>query len=306
MKIETIIVESEELTRIDRYLRRIFPLLTQGIIESYLRKAKIKVNGQKIKSNARIHKGDVIDLFTNTLDSYKNIAKDIKIFSDGSVVLANKLLKEYLVAQTEKFIAINKPYGLAVQGGSKISLSIDDALSYLNYINNTNYKLVHRLDKETSGVLIIANGYDNAAKLGKMFQDRSVKKTYIAVVSGKLRAKEGVISNKLGKKRGSVYEIVQELADGKDAESFYKVLKERNDVSLVEFKPNTGRMHQLRIHSKLLHCPIVGDTKYGGPSFDRMLLHAKEIILPLDVFGEVIKITTELPIGFDIEQIYIK
>ncbi len=253
-----IIVESSEPIRLDRYIRRLFPVVTQGVIERYLRNGKIKINESKAKSSTRIKSGDEIILLYTELSQG---SAAVKKFSDSSIALATKLLGEYLLLSTNEFIAINKPHNLAVQGGSKISLSVDDAISYLNTTNGTSFKLVHRLDKGTSGILLIACGYDNAAKLGKAFQDKLIQKTYYAVVCGRPKESQGVIINYIGKDKSGIFEIVKELKDGKRAETSYNVLKENHGYSLVEFKPATGRMHQLRVHSKILGCPILGDTK---------------------------------------------
>ena len=274
-----IIVESAEPVRLDRYIKRVFPAVTQGVIERYLRNGKIKVNKTKVKSSARVKTGDEITLFAELLQSTGHVRN----FSDSIRSLATKLLGEYLLLSTNEFIAIDKPHNLAVQGGSKISLSIDDAISYLNATNGTNFKLVHRLDKGTSGVLLIACGYDNAAKLAKAFRDKLIQKTYYAVLCGRPKDQQGVIINYIGKDRSGVFEIVKDLKDGKRAETSYNVLKENDGYSLVEFKPLTGRMHQLRVHSKILGCPILGDIKYGGLSYKRMMLHAKQIVIPQEV-----------------------
>lgn len=215
------------------------------------------------------------------------------------IALASKLLSEYILFSSEEFIAIDKPEGLAVQGGSKISLSIDDALRYINYTENTEYKLVHRLDRETSGVLLIARGFNSAAKFGKAFRDKLIGKTYIAVLSGCPAELEGTLVHRIGKDKSGVFEVVKELSvGGAVARTHYKVLQSTNALSLVEFRPETGRMHQLRFHSQYLGCPIVGDNKYGGKKHNRMLLHAQNIVIPARVFGREITVKSELPDEF--------
>ncbi|MFK7973648.1 MAG: RluA family pseudouridine synthase [Rickettsiaceae bacterium] len=299
MNIDTIIVESSEPVRLDRYLKRLFPLATQGIIESCLRKNKVKVNGKKAKSSDRIISADTLEIISGVLDSYKKLESKSN-FSPSLISLANKISSQYLLQANDNYIIINKPHGIAVQGGTKIDLSIDDALSYLNYEQGTNYKLVHRLDKDTSGVLIIANGYINASKLTKAFQDKLIQKKYIAVLSGVLNTTEGVVANNLAKNKSGIYELVQQCQHGKYAETSYTILATNNHVSLVEFQPSTGRMHQLRSHSKTLGCPIVGDSKYGGLHYKRMLLHAKQLIIPAIIFGTEIRIDSDLPSEFNI------
>lgn len=297
---KNIIVNSKTPIRLDRYLRRLYPNITQGIIEKAIRKGDVKLNEVKATSSTRTISDDVIKLSTKifTTTSTKQITE--KNFSPNVIALAKKLLSTYLIFTSDQLIAINKPAGIAVQGGSKISLSIDDALYYINQTENQNLKLVHRLDKETSGILLIAKNHDSAAAIGNAFRNNVIKKTYYAILSGHPKEKEGVLINKIGKDRSGIFEIVKELKEGgKIAETNYKVISTKSHSTLVKFHPKTGRTHQLRFHSKYLNCPIVGDIKYGGPKYKRMMLHAKNIVIPAEVFGELITIKTNLPIEFD-------
>ncbi len=300
---EQVIVQSDEPIRLDRYLRRHYPNLTQGVIEKSLRKGNIKLNGNRSKTSTRVVQGDVITIASRAFVSKIESAEDsIKQFSQNVISLASKLLSEYILFSSEEFIAVDKPAGLAVQGGSKISLSIDDALRYINYTENAEYKLVHRLDKDTSGVLLIARGFNSAAKLGEAFRDKLISKTYIAILSGCPAKLEGTLVHKIGKDRSGIFEIVKELPEsGTVARTHYKVLQSTGDLSLVEFRPATGRMHQLRFHSQFLGCPIVGDNKYGGKKNNRMLLHAQNIVIPASVFGSKITVKSELPGEFDLK-----
>lgn len=295
---DKIIVQSSRPIRLDRYLRRHYPDVTQGVIEKALRKGKIKLNAVKSKTSMRVVGDDIITIFPGILVNNDN-SESIN-FSQNIISLADKLLSEYILFSSEEFIAINKPEGLAVQGGSKISVSIDEALKYLNHRQGTEYKLVHRLDKDTSGVLLIANGFDSAAKLGEAFGNKLINKVYIAVLSGCPANLEGTLTHEIGKDRSGIFEVVKELdVGGKMAETNYKVLKSNTDLSLVEFRPITGRMHQLRFHSQFLGCPILGDNKYGGQKYRRMLLHAKKITIPASVFGRKITVDSDLPYEFE-------
>ncbi len=291
--------------RLDRYLKRLYPSLTQGIIERALRLKQIMVNSSKVEANLRVNSGD--EIFLDDKLSLPTVVTSNKVFSNAAIILANKLLTEYLIYQNEWFIAINKPAGLATQGGSKISLSIDEALQYLNS-KGADFKLVHRLDKETSGILLIAKNYLASAKLTKGFHDKVIQKTYLAISLGAPPHKEGEISGMIGKNKDGAYQIVRnDEEDGKLAITRYKLLKKLdNNLSLIEFSPLTGRMHQLRFHAKMLSCPIIGDPKYGSPESRelsrQMLLHAKRVILPADLFGEEIIIDTELPKYFNSKE----
>jgi 23S rRNA pseudouridine955/2504/2580 synthase len=228
---------------------------------------------------------------------------DKQNFSPSVMKLADKILGNYLIYSDDHLIAINKPTGLATQGGSKITLSVDDAISYLNQQGN-DYRLVHRLDKETSGVLLIAKNYLAAHKLTNAFKEKIINKIYIAITLGKPLKDEGEISNFISKNRGGTYETIKEdKENGKLAVTQYKLLKFSEDLGLIEFMPKTGRTHQLRFHAQKLGCPIIGDSKYGSQISktysEQMLLHAQKIILPEQLFGTQIIIEAKLPYYFE-------
>lgn len=284
--------------RLDRYLKKLYPRLTQGIIERSLRLNQIMVNSSKVAASLRVSSGDEISIDDKlSLQTKESTGKS---FSNAAAILASKLLGEHLIYQNEWFIAINKPTNLATQGGSKINLSIDEALGYLNS-KGADFKLVHRLDKDTSGILLIAKNYAASIKLVQAFHEKIIQKTYLAITLGTPPNDEGEISGMIGKNKEGAYQIVRNDAeDGKLAITRYKILKKLNDkLSLIEFTPLTGRMHQLRFHAKMLGCPIIGDTKYGNTESmklsKQMLLHAKRIVLPVEVFGNEIIIEAELP-----------
>ncbi|MCC8417547.1 MAG: RluA family pseudouridine synthase [Rickettsia endosymbiont of Bryobia graminum] len=294
-----ILVDIELPIRLDRYLKKLYPNLTQGIIQKALRQKKITVNSAKVEGATRINAGDQI--FIN--DSLNLVSTDTphKKFSNSVISLANKLITEYLVYQDNNLYVINKPSSIATQGGSKINLSIDDALQYLNSLGE-DLRLVHRLDKDTSGILLIAKNYLASIKLMRAFQEKIIQKTYLAVTLGKLLKQEGEIRGMIAKSRVENYETMEnDEENGKLAITHYKLLEfqKKSNISLIEFTPLTGRMHQLRFHAKILGCPIIGDIKYGSNESialsKNMLLHAKKITLPAEVFGEEIIIEVDLP-----------
>ncbi|XVN43388.1 MAG: RluA family pseudouridine synthase [Candidatus Rickettsia vulgarisii] len=292
-------IETELPIRLDCYLKKLYPNLTQGIIQQALRQKKITVNLAKVEASVRVNSGDQI-----FIDDSLNLVvpeNDKKVFSVAVKTLANKLLTEYLIYQDDNLLAINKPSSIATQGGSKISLSIDDALQYLNSLGG-DFRLVHRLDKDTSGILLVAKNYSSSVKLMKAFQEKLITKTYLAVTLGKLSKQEGEVSGMISKSRGGSYEIMKnDEENGKLAITHYKLLEfqKKSNISLIKFTPLTGRMHQLRFHAKMLGCPIIGDVKYGSRESivlsKNMLLHAKKIILPAEVFGKEIIIEADLP-----------
>jgi 23S rRNA pseudouridine955/2504/2580 synthase len=271
-------------TRLDRVLRERYKGLTQGVIEKALRKGLIKVNGKKADSKLRVIDNDTINIksvsFESTQESPKFIPKEAKNLSE-------KLLGEYKIFENENILVINKPAGLAVQGGSKIKLSIDDALSHLNE-NGGDYKITHRLDKETSGLLLLAKNKTAAFNIFKGFKDRTIKKKYLAILSKIPSQKSGTIESNIGKVDSKNFQKVREDdEDGKIAITDYIVLKVINNFALTEFTPHTGRMHQIRVHAQSLGCPIVGDTKYGDykQPYKNLFLHAFELHLPKSLLG---------------------
>lgn len=293
MKFKQFVVTNISDIRLDRYLRKIYPTLTQGIIEKSLRSNKIRLNDKRTAANIRINAGDIICIDLMLDEQYQNSLTQENHFEPNIIALANKLLTEYLVFESDDVLIINKPHNLAVQGGSKINLSIDHALLYLNYIQNTDYKLVHRLDKATSGILLIAKNYDAARKITEGFSKKLIKKTYIAVLSSIPKNSSGIISNKIEKISTKDGEKMALSPLGKLAETLYTTLHHNGKYALVEFTPLTGRMHQLRLHSQLLDCPIVGDVKYGGPKYQRMLLHALRITIPAEILGYEVQAESE-------------
>ena len=292
MSEEIIIAEHELPIRIDRYLRTIDPFMTQGVIEKSLREGRIKVNGIKVKSNYRISNGDKI-VFANKIPP-KSLKPDVKN-STIVVALAKKLLSEYLISDHRDFLAINKPAGIPSQGGTKISLSLDDALSYLNS-KNFDLRLVHRLDKDTSGVMLISKNRDAAIKLTGGFKDHKIYKTYFACVSPVPKESSGKIASYLIKTSDfEVKSYATEVPDSKLAITNYQVIKSEGDIALVKFTPETGRMHQLRVHSKEMGCPIIGDERYGGVESKYLMLHSAEAVIDKTVLGEEVVIKVKIP-----------
>lgn len=268
------IIEDKVPVRLDRFLKRCYPLITQGIIQSLLRSKRIKVNGIRIKeASLRLSYGDKVEVFA-TLDEYKEEASYINPLAKA---LSQKLLGDYKVFENEDFLVINKPAKLATQGGTKINICVDDALKYLNSLGSS-LKLVHRLDKETSGLMLIAKGYDAAAKLSYAFREKKIYKTYLALVKGTPNKKQGTI------------EIENEITKYKLLE--YDIIK---DASLVEFKPITGKEHQIRRHALEIGTYILGDKKYGKPEGKYMMLHSANLKIDKEIFGEEHSFNAPLP-----------
>lgn len=297
--------------RLDRYLRLIFPSLTQGIIEKSLREKKIKVNDNYISSSFRINQSDNIAFLYSLWEEFQKYTNrslkrtyNIVNISPAIIKLANNLFTKYLIYEDQNIIAIDKPANLAVQGGEKITISIDHALAYLNAKNqNDNYsnlRLVHRIDKETSGILLIAKNLQAAELITKAFKERIIKKTYIALLNELITKDCGVIETKIKTEENN-----QEK--NKPAITYYKLIKNikinQKNYSLIEFSPITGRKHQLRIHALEIGGSIVGDKKYSNKQEKingKLFLHAKKIIIPKNLFNKEIIINSKIPkIFFD-------
>jgi 23S rRNA pseudouridine955/2504/2580 synthase len=285
-----IVNDEYENCRLDKWFRKNIIYLSQGVIERLLRNGRVKLNGNKAKSNIRLQINDIIEVQDDFTSSNK--LKEI----DFSYI---KLVQDNIIFENEDILAINKVNNLAVQGGSKIQVSIDDILPYLDSENEL--RLVHRLDKDTTGILLIAKNNKAAQLLGKAFQEGSLEKKYWAILTNIPKQNQGVIKNFVKKANinGQERMVLSEEGDGDLAITKYKVLQIlKEEYCLVEFSPFTGRTHQLRLHAEGLNCSILGDRKYGKNSpknFEAkyLYLHAKSINLG-SLFGKKIQIQAPL------------
>ena len=246
--IKTIKITTDfEKQRLDKFLKRKFSNLTQSFIEKNLRKKNILVNNKISKSKYLVQKNDFITIknFSNEVYSDHSQKKNkIKISSDSI-----KIFKKSILFENNNFLIIDKWAGIATQGGSKISFSIDTIIKNISI----NYNLVHRLDRETSGLLIIAKNLKYTKIFGKLFKLQLIKKTYLAICDGKPKMNESFVNLK----------IFNDVKNGIDTKTFYKLISYRQKTSLIQFSPKTGKKHQLRIVAKNLGCPIIGDNKYN-------------------------------------------
>ena len=276
-----VITEIESNTRLDRYLVNSLNI-PQGLVQKDLRKGLIRVNEKKISGSYRIQEEDIIQF-----------AKEYSENKPKEKILPNKkdleLLKKSIIYSCDDFFIINKWNKIAVQGGSGLKTNLDDIL-YHGHLFKNRPLLVHRLDKDTSGILIFALNRKSAKYFSDLFSERKIEKIYEAIVIGEPKDNEGIFENH-----------VEE--DGKTylAETKYKIIKRLpNDLTHIELRPTTGRKHQLRIHCKLNGLPILGDNKYYLPiskvykNENNLLLHAKKIIFN-DQNGILVKVEAKLP-----------
>ena len=237
--------------RIDRWIRLKIGKIPQGLIEKYLRSGKIKINKKKIKSSSKVKTNDVVDFFN--LDFKETIIqKKIKFEPSREIIKSNE---DQIIDNNENFIVLNKSSGISVQGGTKSKKNLVDIFAKSEIFQGTKPYSVHRLDKDTSGVFIMAKTREAAQLLTSLFRLRKVHKTYLAICHGELNKDSGEWNDDLIRYDGDK-KIIEK------AKTIYKVLDKNSEASLVELKPITGRKHQLRKQLYALGQPIFGDIKY--------------------------------------------
>ena len=238
--------------RLDRWLRNNIGKYPQSLIEKSLRKGKIKVNIKKVNSSYKLKTGDKIKFFNFTYEVNKNKESNKK-FSPSSELL--KVHENRILENNDDFIVIDKSPGVPVQGGTKSKKNLIDILASSEFFKDTKPFPVHRLDKETSGIMIISKNHNSARLLTTLFRLRKIHKTYLAICHGHISKKKGELKNELITFENDKRKIEKAI-------TYYKVLSETNSTSFLELKPVTGRKHQLRKQLALINNPIVGDKKY--------------------------------------------
>lgn len=298
MPVQNVTVKYEDSgIRIDRWFQRHFPEFSHNAIEKALRKGQIKVDGKKVKSNYRVEEGQVVRV-PPVPKAIDGVEKHDKKFSDRDI----ELIAKSIIYEDNHIIVINKPQGLAVQGGSKVTKSVDKMM--VQYMDGRGEaKLVHRIDRDTSGILVLAKSSASAAKLTEMFRNKDLQKIYLAVTAGVPVDSRGEINMPLIKEGEGIEKVVVS-SKGQKALTLYKVIdKAFNKAALIEASPVTGRTHQIRVHLEAIGCPILGDGKYGGREAfingvsNKLHLHAYKMIIP-GYFGKVLELTAPPPPDF--------
>ena len=257
--------------RIDRWIRNNLGKIPQGLIEKNLRTGKIKLNNKKIKSSHKVKTNDQINLFNFNFKE-TIIQKKIKFNPSEEIIKENE---DLIIDNNDDFIVLNKSSGISVQGGTKSKKNLVDIFAKSEIFQNSKPFSVHRLDKETSGVFIMAKHRESAQLLTSLFRLRKVHKTYLAICHGELTKDKGEWNNDLIR-----YENNKEVIE--KAITTYKVLDKNSICSLVEMKPITGRKHQLRKQLYAIGNPIYGDQKYKYSNTDKainknLMLHSYQI-----------------------------
>lgn len=304
--VETLEVGADEGdVRVDRWLRRRFPQLSQGVIEKLVRTGQVRVDGARVKANDRLVGGQLVRI-PPLPERIERPAQE------GISAKDEAFVKSLVIHRDADVIALNKPSGLAVQGGAKTGRHLDSLLDGLKFEREERPKLVHRLDKDTSGVLLLARHPRAAAYLTKSFRSRETQKVYWAVVLGCPRPSLGEIRGWLKKAGGakeSDHELIRTAAHGEEGALFaitdYAVISEAFPrLAWVALKPVTGRTHQLRFHMAGLGHAILGDGKYTcalerpGELSRQLHLHARAVETP-HPNGSLLRVVAPLPAHMD-------
>jgi 23S rRNA pseudouridine955/2504/2580 synthase len=292
--------------RLDRWFKRHFPGLNHIQLEKLLRTGQVRVDGGRVKAAHRLMTGMTIrippldDRAAATAEERALRKPEPRKLQAGDI----DEMKSLVLYRDKDVIAINKPHGLAVQGGTNMVKHLDGMLDALKFDAAERPRLVHRLDKDTSGVLLLARSAKSAAWLAAAFREKAARKTYWALVAGVPRPHRGRIDLAVGKAQtGSKEKVVADEEDGREAVTYYTVIEQAaQKAAWLALLPLTGRTHQLRVHCAEIGTPIIGDGKYGGEAAllagldnnRKLHLHARSIRLR-QPDGKTLSVVAPLP-----------
>ena len=264
------VVEEYNNTRFDKWFKSNIKNLPQSLLQKLIRKNKIKINKKKTKNSYRVKSGDLIELYH--IEYYYPVKLDRKIRYKANKKDLKKL-SQFIIEDNENFVVLNKPSGIPVQGGTKSFKNIIDIAKDSKLFLYSKPFIVHRIDKETSGLFMIAKNKKYAQLLTSLFRIRKIHKTYIAIVYGK-------VSTKIKKLDHNIITFENNKKQTQKALTYLNVIKSNDNYSLVELNPFTGRKHQLRKQLLNIGHPIVGDKKYFINKFSKeksLLLHSYKL-----------------------------
>jgi 23S rRNA pseudouridine955/2504/2580 synthase len=305
----SIVTEDEADIRLDRWFRRHFPGVPQSAIQKLCRTGKIRVDGNRAETATRLSPGQSIRVppMAEPAEPTPGDAPNAIRLDPGEV----RDLQKLVIYQDEHILVLNKPHGLPVQGGPGITRHLDAMLDLLRFDATHRPRLVHRLDRDTSGTLLLARTPGTAAKLAAAFRGRDIEKTYWAVVAGRPVPVEGRIDMpliRIGGTRGErTAPAERDDPEGARAITDYRTLDHAaRKLAWLELKPLTGRTHQLRVHCVAIRAPILGDVKYAEPDQNNAFaatveglskelhLHARRLVLPHPAGGTLV-VEADLP-----------
>jgi 23S rRNA pseudouridine955/2504/2580 synthase len=306
--LESITVKAGEAgLRLDRWFRAHFPDVGYSYLQKLLRSGQVRLDGKRVQANARLEPGQQVRVPAAVRQPPKprpSLTPPL-----GLSKADRDFIEKLILFEDEHVLVLNKPFGIAVQGGTGTRRHIDGLLAGMADRFGERPRLVHRLDRDTTGVLLVAKHRDAAAKLGRIFQTRSAAKTYWALVKGVPKPSQGKVEAALVKAAGPDGDRVRKALPGEQdramhATTHYAVIdRVAHKAAWVSLKPVTGRQHQLRAHMALIGHPIIGDNKYEGDKAladsgieAKLHLHARRLVIPHPSAGESkIDVTAPLP-----------
>lgn len=298
--------EDDDGIRLDRWFKRHLPQISFGVVSKWARTGQIRVDGARVKPEGRLAAGQTLRVPPGGESSGRK-PRARRALSEAEIAEA----RDMVIFESPAAIVLNKPPGLATQGGTKTLRHVDGLLDAFAGEDEPRPRLVHRLDKDTSGVLLVARTPGSAAFFSRRFSGRSARKVYWALVMGVPEVREGTIDAPLAKQPGTGGEKMHvDMENGQRAVTRYRVVDKAGlKAAWLELEPLTGRTHQLRVHCEAIGHPIVGDGKYGGRDAfltgsvsRKMHLHARRLVIdaPKDDSGGggKIDVSAELPEHF--------
>lgn len=285
----------EDAMRLDRWFRGRFPEVTNSYLQKLVRTGQVRIDGKRCEASSRLEAGQQVRVpKTIRVPSQKMPGAKTGLKPALGLSKADRDFIEGLILfEDDSVLVLNKPYGIAVQGGAGNRRNLDALLAGMIDRFGDRPRLVHRLDRDTTGVLLVAKSRNAAAKLGRIFQTRSAAKTYWALVKGVPKPPQGKVEAALVKAAGPDGDRVRKAEPGEQAEAMHATThysmidRVAHKCAWLSLKPVTGRQHQLRAHMDLIGCPIIGDVKYAGgmamPIEDiepKLHLHARRLVIP--------------------------
>ena len=305
--VETIkVAHADAGVRLDKWFKTHFPDVSHGYLQKLLRSGQVRVDSRRVQASERLEVGAEIRVPKVARQPAKT--KPGPKIVTGASKADRETIEQMILFEDDDVLILNKPFGIAVQGGTGTSRHIDGMLAGMVDRFGDRPRLVHRIDRDTTGILLVAKTRAAAATLGKTFQTRSAAKTYWALVKGVPKPAQGKIEAALVKAAGPDGDRVRKALPGEQevamhATTHYSVIdKVGHQAAWVSLKPVTGRQHQLRAHMALIGCPIVGDNKYEGEVVlvdsgieQKLHLHARRLMLPHPNGKGRIDVTATLP-----------